>query len=133
MNYIYFVDLDALIDLWPSWPKEMRIAVCMAGEARFDAVLHHKDEIKSVPAKIARLYDVDKASIFTFPEMDGFESRKIYFSEERQILKSLLDIDHMLESATDYMVNYDFARDEGLDPDEVTGIARDLTFLDPDR
>jgi hypothetical protein len=131
VTFIYLIDLTTLEDLWPSWPRDMRVAVCMSPGDRFDAILHHKDETEGVPERLARLRNIDPRSIVVAPEIPGYPTLKVFFSEERTILKALLETEGILDAAFDYQVNFDFARDEGLDPDKVTGMARDLSLPGP--
>jgi len=117
--FAYFYDPADVAQAARDWPADIRLAVCLDAEGTCEFVLFHEDESDTVLARIARVLGRPLGGFETNPAVDGFPERSLLFSQESALLRILTRDADLLERAVDYDLNFRFARDEGLDPEEV--------------
>jgi hypothetical protein len=117
--FAYFVDPAELSLLVPGWPAEMRLLLCMDSAELCEFVVFHDDEEDAVFERVAEILDRPLGSFAISPEVAGHPGRRLLFSEENALLKAIQDSDSLKEIAADYLINYDFALEEGLDFDAL--------------
>ncbi|APX89223.1 hypothetical protein BV394_05415 [Brevirhabdus pacifica] len=115
----YFPDERDLAHLLPGWPDGMAAVLCLDDAGRCEVLVCHRDEGESVLRRAAGALGKARGGFAVFPEQDGYPTRRILFSEEQQLLGLILEAEDLVERAADYAINYAFARDEGLDPEDV--------------
>ncbi|RVV96851.1 hypothetical protein EKE94_16015 [Mesobaculum littorinae] len=125
-NLAYLLDAGDVASVRPDWPELMNLAICLDAGGGCELVVFHHDETPRILEKIAAVFGRAPGSFAVSPEVEGYPTRRILFSEERKLFGLVAEADRLTEAALDYAINYRFAREEGLDPDALTG-------LDPDR
>ena len=126
--FAYFVDPAELSVLKRDWPAEMRLLLCMDAAGLCEFVVFHNDEEHAVFDRVADILDRPVGSFAVSPEIEGHPTRRLLFSEENALLKAIQDSKTLEETAADYLINYNFAREEGLDFDELMRPRRDADF-----
>lgn len=122
----YFLEEHDLRSLFADWPREICAVLCLDESGRCEVVVHHREEQGRMPRRIGRILGLPEDGFAIVPRMAGYPTRRILFSEERQLQEIVAGTSNLVEVAEDYAINYRFARDEGLDPELVTTGARDL-------
>ena len=117
--FAYFVDPAELTQLVRGWPEGMRLLLCMDAAGLCEFVVFHNDEEHAVFGRVADILDRPVGSFAVSPEVEGHPTRRLLFSEENALLKAIQDSKTLEETAADYLINYNFAREEGLDFDEL--------------
>lgn len=117
--FAYFVDPSELSLLVPGWPDQMRLLVCMDAAELCEFVVFHDDEEDAVFERVAEILDRPVGDFAVSPDVVGHPRRRLLFSEENALLKAIQDSDSLKEIAADYLINYDFALEEGLDFDAL--------------
>ncbi|WP_341232986.1 hypothetical protein [uncultured Sulfitobacter sp.] len=117
--FAYFVDPAELSLLVPGWPAEMRLLVCMDAAELCEFVVFHDDEEDAVFERVAEILDRPVGGFAVSPDVAGHPQRRLLFSEENALLKAIQDSENLKEIAADYLINYDFALEEGLDFDAL--------------
>lgn len=112
---VYFLEEDVVAALLPGWPAEMQVAVCLSSEGECDLAIHHRSEEARIPARVAALVGRCRQDLCVVPQIDGYETRKVLFSQEQQLLSLVADSPHLTEMACDYAINFRFAREQGID------------------
>lgn len=122
--FAYLFEEDAIRMALRDWPEGMNLAFCLEDSGDCEMIVYHKDEGRAVLRKVAAVLRRSPGQFAVTPEVPGHPTRKILFSEEQKMLAMLADADQLIEVATDYAINYRFAKDEGLDPATMTAPAR---------
>tara|TARA_R110002049_G_scaffold29972_2_gene101935 strand:+ start:26556 stop:27671 length:1116 start_codon:yes stop_codon:yes gene_type:complete len=117
--FAYFVDPAELAVLTPGWPSGMRLLLCMDAAGLCEFVVFHDDEENAVFERVADILDRPVGGFAVSPDLDGHPTRRLLFSEENALLKAIQDSDSLQEIAADYLINYNFAQEEGLDFDKL--------------
>lgn len=121
---IYFFEDEAVIGVLPDWPAEMQIAVCLRPDGTCHLAIHHQSEVTRTLGRFAGLYGSGQQELYVAPQVDGYRTRKVKFSEAQQLLTIVAERPDLSEIATDYAINFRFAFDEGLASDPVTGMMK---------
>lgn len=117
--FAYFVDPDELAVLAPGWPEGMRLLLCMDAVDLCEFVVFHDEEEDSIFERVSEILDKPVGSFAVSPDVEGHPSRRLLFSEENALFKAIQSSDSLQEIAADYLINYNFAREEGLDFDKL--------------
>jgi len=117
----YFLEEGVLRGILPQWPARMNLVLCMDEAGKCALVVYHENEASKVLGKVANVLEKPLGSFSVSPKVAGCPTRKVRFSEEQQLLALVAEADQLCETASDYAINYNFAREEGLDPETLTG------------
>jgi|GEM_PF-718493 len=117
--FAYFVDPAELTQLVRGWPEGMRLLLCMDAAGLCEFVVFHSEEESAVLNRVEDILDRPIGSFAISPQVEGHPTRRLLFSEENALLKAIQDSKTLEETAADYLINYNFAREEGLDFDEL--------------
>lgn len=118
--FAYVLDEDVVRAALPGWPADMNLILCLKADGRCEMVVcHREEEGRRALRKAAAVMARPERSFAVAPEVEGWPTRRVRFSEEQEMLKLVAEADHLEEMALDYAINWRFARDEGLDPDDV--------------
>lgn len=115
----YFLEADQLAGVFAEWPDDMNVVLCLEDSGDCEIVVYHRDEGHAVLRKVAAVFDRSVGDFMVVPEMRGYPTRKVYFSEEQKLLSLVADAIDLPETAQDYAINYRYARDQGLNPDTM--------------
>ncbi len=130
-TFVYILEADAILSILSEWPARMQVAVCLTPDGACDLAVHHENEVARVLHRIAALQS--DVALSVAPEVAGYPTRKVLFSEEQQLLSLVADSSDLAEIASDYAINYRFAQEQGLDSNYVTETraAQPKTLLEP--
>lgn len=117
----YFIEEDALRGAILNWPAGICVVLCLDETGTCELLVHHREERDHVLTKVADVLGRPLGQFQVAPERRGYPTRKLLFSEEQQLMGLLDEAENLLEVASDYAINYSFAKEEGLDPDSFTG------------
>lgn len=104
-----------------SWPIDMRLGVCLMQSGDCQLMLFHQDESVSFPQRLKDHFGLRASEISIHPQVAGFATHPMKYSEERALANLLSDNQELTEEAQDYSVNFSYAREEGLDPVNFMG------------
>ncbi len=120
-TFVYIFEAEAVAAAMSDWPEQMQVAVCLTPDGGCELVVHHADELGRILQRIAAMQGEEGMAVA--PDVAGYATRKVLFSEEQQLLSLVADSPDLAELACDYAINYRFARDQGLDPDPTLNMA----------
>ena len=112
----FFLNSNELQEMFPEWPDPMHLAVCLREDGSCQILLYREEEGRRFLPRMQRVLGLRLSEICFVPQIEGFPSRKLLYSEEKQILALVSSSPDLLEEALDYSDNYSFALEEGLDP-----------------
>ena len=99
-----------------SWPGDMRVGVCLMPSGECELMLFHREESERFPDRLRDHFGLRPSEISIHPQVPGFATHQMKYSEERALANLLSDNASLVEDAQDYSVNFAYAREEGLDP-----------------
>jgi hypothetical protein len=112
----FFLNSNELSDFFPGWPMPMHLALCLRDDGSCQMVVYREEEGRRFLPRLQRVLALRLSEICFVPEISGLPSRKLLFSEEKQLLALVKGHPELLEEAVDYSDNFSFALEEGLDP-----------------
>lgn len=137
MAIAYFADREDLLSLMGDWPAEVRLILMLRASGETDVMFRHVEDASPLLARIAARLDCNEAEIEIaaaddIADMLGLTQPrlKLTFSQERRFLGLLRGRSDILDAASDYEMNFRFARDTGVDPDAIMGPDFDLAGAD---
>ena len=116
--FAYFVDPAEMVLLVEGWPSDMRLVLCLDSGGLCEFLVFHDDEEREIFDRVAEVFDRPVGAFAVSPEVEGFPTRSLLFSEENALLRAVQESEGLQEIASDYLINYNFALEEGLDPDK---------------
>ncbi|MGR3756479.1 MAG: hypothetical protein ACU0AT_04535 [Tranquillimonas sp.] len=116
----YFLERAEIAALLPDWPLGMNLVVCLDAEGECELVVYHADEGDRILDRVGEVLNRAPQTFAVSPRIEGWPTRRVLFSEERKLMDLVRGAERLCETATDYEINFNFAREEGLDPAEVT-------------
>lgn len=115
----YFLEAEQLAGVFVEWPDDMNVVLCLDDSGGCEVLVYHQGEGRSVLRKVAALFGRSLGEFMVVPEMRGYPTRKVLFSEEQKMLSIVADAVDLPEAAQDYAINYRYAQDQGLNPDTM--------------
>ena len=119
---VVLIDAEDVRYAFAAWPAEVCLAVCLMRDGNCTMILFRRDERPSIPLRVVNTLRLAPREIAFVPEVPGYPTRPFMYSDQRRLIALVASDPSILDEATDYMVNYTFALEEGLDPDLVLGI-----------
>jgi hypothetical protein len=110
--FVYLASPGEARQIFEGWPEGMAFAVRAHPEDGFSVHLHHESQVDSIIAKLARQSEVEPSSLRVIPERPGHPTLKLGASQELNMLRMVEAQTELVESAEDYMINFNFAKDE---------------------
>lgn len=114
-----FFEPDALEMVHPSWPNQVFLAVCLTADGDCNLLTFCEEELKLIPHRILSALGASQSELCVVPRIPGFASRALLYSEQQTLIDIIKGHPSVLEEAQDYAVNFQFALDEGLDPQNI--------------
>lgn len=114
--FIYFVEPEVIEEALPSWPNNMRLALCLYQTGQCEIVVYHHNEGHQIIARMQGILGLRTGSFGVVPQINGYPTKAIRFSDQQHFVRLILEKDDLCEIAADYAINYQFAEEEGLDP-----------------
>ncbi|GGE50527.1 hypothetical protein GCM10011360_42010 [Primorskyibacter flagellatus] len=115
----YFLEADQLAGVFAEWPDEMNVVLCLDESGGCEVIAYHQAEGRGVLRKVASVMERPLGKFIVVPEIKGYPTRKVLFSEEQKMLSLVAGLYDLPETATDYAINYRFALEQGLDPETM--------------
>lgn len=115
----YLLEAEQLAGIFVDWPNEMNVALCLDDSGGCEVMVYHQAEGRTALRKVASLLGRPLGEFVVVPEIKGYPTRKVMFSEEQKLLAIVADAHDLPETATDYAINYRYAQDQGLDPETM--------------
>ena len=119
---VFLVGAKDMRRIFRDWPKRMQLAVCLTSDGDCQMVVHREEEGRRFLTRLQRLLAVPLEDVCFFPEIEGYASRRLLYSEEKQLFALIQNAPEIVEEARDYTINYSYAQEEGMDP---------LSFVSP--
>ncbi|WGT51714.1 hypothetical protein [Thioclava nitratireducens] len=116
----FLLEEQDLRHLFQQWPQHMCLAVGLDPEGGCAMLVFHASEAERVLPRLARSMNWRADEFSVIPKIDGYQTRRMLFSDEQKILSLVQDTDNLPEIARDYAINFAYAADEGLDPEALT-------------
>jgi len=114
--FVFLMTIGELRRMFDDWPAHMHLAVCLKDDGECRMLVYREEEGAGVLPRLRRVLGLRMSEICFFPELEGFATRKLLYSDEKQLLALVRNSPEIVEEAADYSVNYSFALEEGLDP-----------------
>ena len=128
---IVLLDAEDVRLAFPDWPGIVCLAVCLLRNGDFSTLLFRRNERMEVPTHILDLLSLDERDVCFVPKVPGFATRPFLYSDERRLMALIASNPSILDEATDYLVNYTYAVEEGLDPALLLGRPPMAAAVDP--
>lgn len=119
---VVLIDAEDVRHAFADWPEEICLAVCLLSDGDCTMMLFRRDERPVIPARVLDTLRLPESDVSFVPEVPGFATRQFMYSDERRLMALVASDPSILDEATDYMVNYTYAVEEGLDPEMVLGL-----------
>ena len=113
---VFLIGTGDLRRFFKSWPDRMRLAVCLEADGACKMLVYREEEGPRFLARLRRALGLRAEEICLIPETAGYPSRRILYSEEKQLFTLVRNAPEIVEEAKDYSLNYTYALDEGIDP-----------------
>lgn len=104
----YFFEAHDLVHVFADWPEEIGLVLCLDASGMCELLLHHVSERGRMPAKAAAVLGCDRSELEVVPEIEGYPTRRVLFTDEQKLMSLILDEDDLEELAQDYLINYRF-------------------------
>jgi len=115
----YFLEADQLAGVFADWPDDMNVVLCLEDSGDCEIVVYHRDEGHIVLSRVAGVFGRSVGEFMVVPEVRGYPTRRVMFSEEQKLLSLVAESIDLPETALDYAINYRYAKDQGLNPDTM--------------
>lgn len=137
--HAYFAEKEQLLDVFDDWPVGMGVTALLEDDTGYHLSLYHVEEGERVLDRLCTRMSLTSEDVVIVspegvgPEGKGFARVKIRFSEDREILDLIAKRRSLPERARDYRINYEYARDQGLEgsfdaPPDPNNPDEDLVF-----
>lgn len=119
---IVLIDAEDVKFVFPSWPDHICLAACLSSAGTCSLIVFRRDERNRIPARLVKLLGLNLGDVCFVPQVNGYQTRQFLYSDERRLMALVASDAFILEEAIDYAVNYNYALEEGLDPDRMLGL-----------
>jgi hypothetical protein len=119
--YAYFAEKEQLLDVFDDWPVGIGVAALLEDDTGYHLSLYHVGEGERVLDRLCTRMNLTRDEVVIVspegvgPLGDGFARVKIRFSEDREIMDLIAKRRGLPERARDYRINFEYARDQGLE------------------
>jgi len=119
--YAYFAEKEQLLEVFDDWPGGMGVAALLEDDTGYHLSLYHVEERERVLDRLCVRMGLSPEDLVIVspegvgPSGDGFARVKIRFSEDREIMDLIAKRRSLPERARDYRINFEYARDQGLE------------------
>lgn len=104
----YFFEAHDLGHVFADWPEEIGLVLCLDAAGICELLLFHGDERAEMPGKAAAVLGCDASELEVVPEVAGYATRRVLFTDEQKLMALILDEEDLAELAQDYLINYRF-------------------------
>lgn len=118
---IVLVESHEVRQVFPAWPLEMQVAVCLQVDGTCNLAVFRREEQSHVTTRLTRQMGLTPEHVGVFPKVEGFTPHRLRFADQRRLLKLIGETRELVDEAEDYSANYAFAVEEGIDPDRLMG------------
>ena len=116
--FLYVPDTEELAHFFEEWPDKIGLAV-INGLEDTEPRVFHVDERDQVFAEIAESMGLAPGELRVVPEIEGYETVSIRFSEEQRLIALIEEMTALEDEAHDHLGNFEFYRDQGLDTETL--------------
>ncbi|WP_323765211.1 hypothetical protein [Marinovum sp.] len=102
----YFFEAHDLVHVFADWPEEIGLVLCLEEAGNCELLLYHLSERGRMPAKAAAVLDCARSELEVVPEVEGYPTRRVLFTDEQKLMALILDEDDLAELAQDYLINH---------------------------
>lgn len=133
---VFLIGASDLRRIFQEWPDRMQLAVCLRADGECKMIVYREEEGARFLPRLRRALKLPPEDICFYPEIEGYPSRRLLYSEEKQLFALVQNAAEVVEEAKDYSLNFTYALDEGIDPlaflnSEAEAKARSKTPSDP--
>ncbi len=109
-----------------AWPDEMRLVVCLSHDGVCRLIVFHDDETAIMPHRLCVMFGTVPSAVKIVPEVQGYPTFNFRYTDEISVLSILETSEDLLDEAVDYEANFNFAKEEGLNPSKFMGLPVDV-------
>ena len=106
----YFFEASDLAHVFADWPAEIGLVLCLDAAGLCESLLFHKSERGRMPAKATAVLNCARGDLEIVPEVEGYATRRMMFTDEQKLLSLISDEDDLAELAQDYLINHRFEK-----------------------
>ena len=104
--FAYCFDEEVIRSVLPAWPEDLGLLLCLTSDGGSHALIFHSDEHARVLRRAADLLSLAPRSFPVTPQVKGWPTRTVRFSEEQSLLKLVLAMKDLPEKARAYLTRY---------------------------
>tara|TARA_R110002074_G_scaffold311520_1_gene482366 strand:+ start:5993 stop:6553 length:561 start_codon:yes stop_codon:yes gene_type:complete len=119
---IILIDADDVKFAFSGWPDHICLAACLSSDGTCSMIVFRRDERDEIPARLLKVLRLKPSQVCFVPQISGYRTKQFLYSDERRLMALVASDPVILEEATDYAVNYNYALEEGLDPAVLLGL-----------
>lgn len=119
---IILIDADDVKFAFSGWPDHICLAACLSSDGTCSMIVFRRDERDQIPARLLKVLKLQPSQVCFVPQISGYRTKQFLYSDERRLMALVASDPVILEEATDYAVNYNYALEEGLDPAVMLGL-----------
>ncbi len=113
---VFLIGASDLRRIFQEWPDRMQLAVCLRADGECKMIVYREEEGARFLPRLRRALRLPPEDICFYPEIEGYPSRRLLYSEEKQLFALVQNAAEVVEEAKDYSLNFTYALDEGIDP-----------------
>ena len=117
--FIVLADARELRPIFDAWPVEMHLAICLLSDGECHLVVFREEELASILPRLIRDLELDSEKTSVTPPQKGFSTQHLHYSDQRRLMELVSDQPEIVEEAADYSINYTFALEEDLLPEQL--------------
>jgi hypothetical protein len=124
MALIVMVTAEDMQHVVAGWPDRVSLAVVLKRDGDCGFTVFHESETAEAPHRILSQHLLTKDRAAFVPKVPGYATKPFRYSDDRRLMALLATEDSLPELAHDYLLNFSYALEEGLDVSRLTGTHR---------
>ena len=118
--FAYCFDEELVRSVLPDWPADLSLLLCLKADGTCRTVIFHVEEGSRALRRAAAAMDLPTRSFPVAPEVKGWPTRVVRFSEEQDMLTIVAGVSGLAEKARIYAQEYQADKDAAKAPKAVT-------------
>lgn len=104
--FAYSFDEELVRSVLPDWPADISVLLCLKADGSCRTVIYHNEEGTRALRRAAAVLDLPTRSFAVAPEVKGWPTRAVRFSEEQDMLTIVSGVSGLVDKAKAYAENY---------------------------
>ena len=117
--FAYCLDAELVRSVLPDWPEVLSLLLCLKADGTCRTVIFHAEEGSRALRRAAAALELPTRSFPVAPEVKGWPTRAVRFSEEQDMLTLVAGIPKLVAKAKDYLERYEHEKEAPKAPEAV--------------